>query len=136
MSHMPKFSFRTHGGVCAGQQWIYDREEPIARFESGIVEQPEQELRYFDGNPRPVNLRELKLAPGGRPLVVGVQLYWVFQHKVLATSELVNVEVEGDGTDCLVMTFITRDPGGVATSRRVMTLTYDPELASYVYDFK
>lgn len=136
MSHMPKFSFRTHGGVCAGQQWIYDREEPIARFESGIVEQPEQELRYFDGNPRPVNLRELKLAPGGRPLVAGVQLYWVFQHKVLATSELVNVEVEGDGTDCLVMTFITRDPGGVATSRRVMTLTYDPELASYVYDFK
>ncbi|OGG51140.1 MAG: hypothetical protein A3F84_14445 [Candidatus Handelsmanbacteria bacterium RIFCSPLOWO2_12_FULL_64_10] len=82
MAHRPRFTFRTHGGECAGQQWVYDGEEPIARFERRVIEQPEQELRYFDGNLRPVNLRDLKLSPGGRPLIAGVQLFWVFQHGV------------------------------------------------------
>lgn len=136
MSHQPCFSFRTHGGECAGEQWIYDGGEPIARLERKLVEQPEQNLRYFNGNPRPVNLRDLKLAPGGRPLVAGVQLYWVFQHRVLATTDLVGIQVAGQETDCLTLTVITRDPGSAATSRRVLTLTYDPHIASYVYDFK
>ncbi|MDP6777319.1 MAG: hypothetical protein QGI83_11200 [Candidatus Latescibacteria bacterium] len=136
MSHQSCFTFRTHGGVCAGEQWIYDGEEPVARLESCTVEQPEENLRYFDGNPKPVNLRDLKLAPGGRPLVCGVQMYWVFQHRALATTELQSVTVDGDGTDCLSLTVVTRDPGGVATSRRALSLTYDPDLASYVYDFK
>ncbi len=135
MAHRPRFTFRTHGGECAGQQWVYDGEEPIARLEHRAIEQPEQELRYFDGNPRPVNLRDLKLSPGGRPLIAGVQLYWVFQHKALLTSELADVVVEGQESDCLRMTVVTRDPGGVATSRRVVTVTYDPVLSSYVYDF-
>ena len=73
MTHHALFSFRTHGGVCAGEQWLYDRDEPIARFENKIIEQPEQNLRYFDGNLKPINLRDLKLAPGGRPLNTGVQ---------------------------------------------------------------
>ena len=135
MSHESLFSFRQHGGVCAGETWIYDRDEPIARLESTIIEQPEQNLRYFDGNLRPVNLRDLKLAPGGRPLLSGVQMYWVFQHRVLATTELVDVQVAGQDTDRLTLTVVTRDPGGVATSTRVMTLTYDVDLASYIYDF-
>ena len=134
-THESRFSYRQHGGVCAGDRWVYDHEEPIARFENKIVEQPEQNLRHFNGNPRPVNLRDLKLAPGGRPLVCGVQMYWVFQHRVLATTELVDVNVSGQDTDCLTLTVVTRDPGGVATSTRVLTLTYDPGLASYVYDF-
>ena len=136
MAHQSIFSFRTHGGVCAGEQWIYDKDEPIARLEHRIIEQPEQNLRYFDGNPRPVNLRDLKLKPGGRPLVCGVQLYWVFQHRVLATTELIDVQVAGQETDCLTLTVITQDTGGVATSRRVLTLTYDAKLGSYIYDFK
>jgi len=136
MSHQPVFHFRTRGGVCAGEQWIYDHDEPIARFEYTLIEQPEQNLRYFNGNPKPVNLRDLKLAPGGRPLISGVQLYWVFQHKVLATTDLVGVETDGDGTDRLVMTVTTRDPGGVATSRRALTLTWDEALGSYIYDFQ
>ena len=135
-SHESVFSFRQHGGVSAGETWIYDREEPIARLESKIIEQPEQNLRYFDGNPKPVNLRDLKLAPGGRPLVCGVQMFWVFQHRILATTELVDVQVQGQETDCLTLTAVTRDPGGVATSTRVLTLTYDANLASYIYDFK
>ena len=136
MAHQSIFSFRTHGGVCAGEQWIYDRDEPIARLEHRTVEQPEQNLRYFDGNPRPVNLRDLKLKPGGRPLVAGVQLFWVFQHRVLATSELVDVQVAGQESDCLTLTVVTRDPGGMATSQRALTLTYDAETGSYVYDFE
>tara|TARA_B100001013_G_scaffold326411_1_gene238976 strand:- start:221 stop:1636 length:1416 start_codon:yes stop_codon:yes gene_type:complete len=136
MSHKACFRFRTHGGVCAGEQWIYDGDEPIARFEHIRIEQPEQNLRYFDGNKRPVNLRDLKFNPGGRPLVAGVQLFWVFQHNVLATTELVSVDAEGNETDSLVLTVVTRDPGGVATSRRNVTITWDEELGSYVYDFK
>ncbi len=136
MAHNSIFTFRTHGGVCAGETWIYDHEEPIARLEDKVIEQPEQNLRYFNGNTKPVNLRDLKLAPGGRPLVCGVQMYWVFQHRVLATTNLIDIQVEGQETDRLVLTVITADPGGVATSRRVLTLTYDAELASYIYDFK
>ena len=136
MSHDSVFTFRTHGGVCAGETWIYDRDEPIARLEDKLIEQPEQNLRYFNGNAKPVNLRDLKLAPGGRPLVCGVQMYWVFQHRVLATTELIDVQVTGQGSDRLVLTVITADPGGVATSRRVLTLTYDAATGSYIYDFK
>jgi hypothetical protein len=135
MPHRPKFSFRTQGGECAGQQWICDHEAPIARFEHRAIEQPEQELRYFDGNPRPVNLRDLKLVPGGRPLIAGVQLFWVFQHKVLVTSELVDVAVAEQESEALELTVVTRDPGGVATSRRVVTVTYDAGTGGYVYDF-
>ena len=136
MPHKGFFSFRTHGGVCAGETWIYDHEEPIARLEDKVIEQPEQNLRYFNGNAKPVNLRDLKLAPGGRPLVCGVQMFWVFEHRVLATTSLIDIQVEGQETDRLVLTVITADPGGVATSRRVLTLTYNAELASYIYDFK
>ena len=74
MPHESRFSFRQHGGVCDGETWIYDGDEPIARLESKLIEQPEQSLRYFNGNPKPVNLRDLKLTPGGRPLVSGVQM--------------------------------------------------------------
>ena len=136
MTHRPSFSFQTHGGVCAGEQWICDGDEPIARFENKLIEQPEQNLRYFDGNPKPVNLRDLKLKPGGRPLVSGVQLFWVFKHRVLATTELLNVEVEGDGTDSISLTFVTSDPGCVATSRRKLNLTWSEDLESYIYDFE
>ncbi|MBI2194438.1 MAG: hypothetical protein HYU36_20865 [Planctomycetes bacterium] len=136
MSHKPCFQFRTLGGVCAGDLWICDRGEPIARLEHQVVEQPEQNLRYFDGNPKPVNLRDLKLAPGGRPLISGVQLFWVFQHRVLATTELVRLETLGEGSDRFSLAVTTRDLGGVATSRRVVTLTWDEDLGSYVYDFE
>ena len=134
MSHQSCFTFRTRGGICAGQQWICDGDRPIARLCYDIVEQPEQNLRYFDQVLKPVELRDLRLAPDGRPLIAGVQLYWKFGP--IITTQLVSVDVEGDQTDRLVLTVVTRDPGGVATSRRVVTLTYDPELASYVYDFQ
>jgi hypothetical protein len=134
MRHRSHFDLLTRGGVTAGEEWICDGDEPIARFEHVVVEQPEQNLRYFDRNLKPVVLRDLKLAPGGRPLVAGTQLFWNFDGHII-TTRLDDVSVEGRGTDCLTMTVTTSDPGGVATSRRVLTLTWDEALGSYVYDF-
>jgi hypothetical protein len=120
--------------VTAGEEWIYDGEEPIARFEHTVVEQPEQNLRYFDRNLNPIVLRDLKLTPGGRPLVAGVQLFWNLDGHII-TTDLLDVAVEGRGSDTLSVTVISADPGGVALSRRVLTLTWDDDLESYVYDF-
>ncbi len=47
MDHQRIFTFRTHGGVCAEEQWIYDHDEPIARLEHKVIEQPET----TDGKP-------------------------------------------------------------------------------------
>jgi hypothetical protein len=130
MSHKSHFTFRTRGGECAGEQWIYDHEEPIARLESRRIEQPEQNLRYFDRNLKPINLRDLKLKPGGRPLISGFQLFWN-----IPTPQLLGIELEAEG-EILIAVFITADPYGMAHSRRRLTLSYDPELASYLYDFQ
>ena len=137
MGHQSRFDLTTRGGVTAGQEWLCDGDELIARLDHVVVEQPEQNLRYFDRNLKPVVLRDLKLAPGGRPLVAGVQLFWNLQaggaHVI--TSELLDVTVDGRGTDRLTLTVITADPERVALSRRVLTLTWDGATASYVYDF-
>lgn len=132
MPHLSEFHFRTFGGVTAGEEWICDGDQPIARFEHAGVEQPEQNLRYFNRVPRPVNLRDLRLTPGGRPLVAGLQLYWNLG--AVITTELRDVQVDGQGSSRLQLTAVTEDPGGVATSRRVVTVHWDDEVGSYVYD--
>ena len=81
-----------------------------------------------------MNLRDLRLSPGGRPLVSGVQMFWNLGLGVI-TSELIEVRAEGEGSDRFVLTVITADPGGVATSTRILTLSYDEGSCSYVYDF-
>ena len=43
---------------------------------------------------------------------------------------------EGQSSDHLTLTVLTADPGGVATSRRVLTLTYDPHIESYSLGFR
>ena len=134
MTHIPSFDLKLRGGVTAGQEWIHDGEAPIAHLEHATVEQPEQNLRYFNKNPRPVVLRSLSLAPGQQALVDGVQLYWVLGSDII-TSDLLKVEVEGRGSDHLTLTIVTADPGGVATSRRMIDVTYDADNGSYVYDF-
>ena len=134
MGRRSRFDLETRGGVTAGEEWICDDGQPIARLERVVVEQPEQNLRYFDRNLRPVVLRDLRLSPGGRPLVAGTQLFWNLDGHII-TTELVEVTVDGRGTDRLTVTVTTADPGGVATSRRVLTITRDDDLVSYVYDF-
>lgn len=64
MPHRPLFALRTSGGVCAGEQWICDGEEPIACLTHALVAQPEQNLRYFNQNLKPLELRQLVLSPG------------------------------------------------------------------------
>ena len=134
MGRRSRFDLETRGGVTAGEEWICDNGEPIARLERVVVEQPEQNLRYFDRNVRPVVLRDLRLSPGGRPLVAGTQLFWNLDGHII-TTELIEVTVDGRGTDRLAVTVTTADPGGVATSRRVLTITRDEDPVSYVYDF-
>jgi len=133
--HRPRFSFRTLGGSCLGQRWIYDHEEPIACLEHRTLDQPEQELLYFGDVPRPINLRYLKLRPGGRPLISGVQLYWKLKAGKVITSQLVRCDVESQDGEELCLIVVTRDAHGVATSTRTLTLSYDPERGSYVYRF-
>ncbi len=135
ISHVARFYFKTHGGECCGSQWIYDGDEPIALLERRTIDQPEQMLRYFNLIRRPLNLRYLKLKPGGRPLISGVPLYWKLTRAIL-TEELVSLEVEGHGTDRLRLVLRTRDRGGVATARHVVTCSYDATTESYVYDFE
>ncbi len=135
MAYQACFHVRTHCSASADDQWIYDGDQPIARLEHRTIDQPEQNLRYFNSNPRPINLRNLVLAPGGAPLVAGVQLYWVLEHRVLACTELVSVAFDGDGSEELTLTVVSRPINDAVTSRRVMTLTYDDALGSYVYDF-
>lgn len=132
MPHQPCFNFRTHGGICAGEQWIHDRDVPIARFRHDRVEQPEQNLRYFNKVLEPIELRDLRLRPGDRALFAGIQLYWKMGPVI--TTELIDLEIQGQGSSALRLIAVTRDPGGVATSRRMVTITYDAELDSYIYD--
>lgn len=134
MARSCRFALRTLGGACAGQQWLCDGDEPVARLWYDIVEQPEQNLRYFNLVPRPVELRELRLTPGGRPLFAGVQLYWKLGPVI--TTELVSVEARAEGEEALTLEVVTRDPGRVATSVRLVTLSYDERLGSYVYDLR
>jgi hypothetical protein len=141
--YVPEFSWRVQGGTANYEQWIYDHEDPIARFDSTLVEQPEQSLRYFNLIPRPLVLRRLKLVPGGAPLVEGVQLYWVLRRsamvagaRTVTTDRPADLRVEGEGSDRLVTRFSSRDLGGMATSMRILTLTYDWKLRSYIYDFQ
>ena len=134
MTHSPSFDLKTRGGVTAGPEWIHDGDQPIAELQHVEVEQPEQNLRYFNKNTRPILLRSLSLAPHQKPLVDGVHLYWVLGRDII-TSDVVDVSVEGRGSGHLRLTVITADPGGVATSRRIIDITYDEEDGSYVYEF-
>ncbi len=132
-AHTPVFTWRVRGDANY-EQWIYDGDDPIARFEMGTLDEPMQALMMFSAVPRPILLRDLKLTPGGEPLVEAVQLYWK-TGKVI-TDVLDGLEVSGRGTDRLTVTFTVRDPWDTITVTRVLTVTYDDELESYVYDFR
>ncbi len=135
-SHAPKFTWKVLGGAVNPEQWIYDGDIPLAMFEQRVIEQPAEDLMFFNGVPKPPVLRHVRLTPGGPPLVECIQLYWVLITGQLATDRMVNIDVQGSGTDRLVVTFHTRDRSGIADSKRILTLTYDRASGSYVYDFQ
>ncbi len=135
-THTPRFTWRVLGGAVNPEQWIYDGEIPLAMFEQRVIEQPAENLMFFNGIPKPPVLRHVRLSPDGPPLVECIQLYWVLIAGQLATDRLVNIDVRGSGSDRLTVTFHTRDRSGIADSKRVLTLTYDEATGSYVYDFE
>jgi hypothetical protein len=134
--HTAKFTWEIRGGAVNPEQWIYDGDIPLAMFEQRVIEQPAEDLMFFNGVPKPPVLRHVRLTPDGAPLFECIQLYWVLISGKLATDQLVNIDVKGNGTEKLIVTFNTRDRGGIADSRRVLTLTYDEVSGSYVYDFQ
>jgi len=132
--HNPRFTWQVHGGVVNPEQWIYDGDIPIALFENRTVEQPGRQLLFFNRIQRPLVLRKVRLSPSGEPLVDGIQLYCSCGD--IVTEKLLNLDVQGQGTGRLVVTFVSGDLFGVMTLRRVLTLTYDGARESYVYDFQ
>ena len=59
MTYQPKFDLATYGGVSSSEQWICDRNSPIARIQNDLIEQPEQNLRYFNRISNPIELRKI-----------------------------------------------------------------------------
>jgi len=134
--HTPRFSWKVLGGSVNTEQWIYDGDIPLAMFEQRIIEQPAENLMFFNGVPKSPMLRHVRLSPDGPPLVECIQLYWVLVSGKLATDRVVSINVKGSGTDRLTVVFHTRDRNGVADSKRILTLAYDPSTGRYVYDFE
>ena len=133
-NHKPVFTWQYKGGAVNTEQWIYDGDIPLALFERRVVEQPALQLMFFNKVPKPLLLRHLRLTPDGDPLVEAVQLYCKCGQ--IITDQLVDLDIEGQGTDRLTVTFVTEDWKKVATSKRVLTLTYDNLRGSYIYDIK
>jgi len=133
-SHTPNFTWQVRGGSVNAEQWIYDGDTPIAMFEDRAVEQPELQLMFFNQVPKPIVMRHIKLTPDGLPLVECIQLYC--KCGPIITDRLVDLDVKGQGTEKLMVSFITQDRFKVATSRRILTLTYDTEKETYIYDFQ
>ena len=131
--HTPSFSWQVRGDANY-EQWIYDGDEPIALFESGTLDEPMQALMMFQLVEQPLLLRHLKLTPGGKPLVSAVQLYW--KTGKVVTDVLKGLDVKGEGTDRLTVTFTVEDPWATIRVKRKLTVTYDNTLGSYVYDFQ
>ena len=135
-AYTPNFTWKILGGVVNPEQWIFDGDMPVAMFEQRFIEQPGENLLFFDGVPKPPLLRHLKLTPDGEPLVEGVQLYWTLIHRNIITDRLVDLDIEGNGTERLKITFTTSDDCDVAQSQCVLTLTYDDDNTCYMYDFQ
>jgi len=133
-NHTPRFTWQIRNGAVFPELWIYDGDIPIALFDNRTAEQPGQQLMFFNGVPRPLVLRNIKLSPEGGPLVDCIQLYC--KCGPIVTDRLVDLNVKGQGTEQLVVTFVTQDRFRVATSRRILTLTYDNEKETYLYDFQ
>lgn len=132
-AHTPSFSWRIRGDANY-EQWIYDGDEPIAMFDAKTLDEPMQALMMFRLVEKPLLLRNLKLEPGGKPLVSAVQLYW--KTGKFITDVLDALDVKGQGTDKMTVRFSVKDPWDTIRIERTLTVTYDSQADSYVYDFK
>ncbi|MBI3944799.1 MAG: hypothetical protein HY321_02695 [Armatimonadetes bacterium] len=132
-AHTPVFTWQVRGDVNY-RQGIYDGADLIAVLDMSTVDEPMQALMFFQQVPRPILLRQVKLAPGGKPLVEAIQLYWKGRDAI--TTVLDGLTVEGSGTERLTVTFTVKDPADAVRVVRTLTVTYDAALDSYVYDLR
>ncbi len=133
-AYTPLFTWEVRGDVNY-RMCILDHGEEIAHLSTGTADEPLQALMFFSAVPRPVMLRDLKFAPGGRPLVSAVQLFWK-NTTIGATTVLRGIDVNGQGTGTLALAFELTDEGGRATLVRTLTVTWDEARGTYVYDFQ
>lgn len=132
-AHTPSFSWRIRGDANY-EQWIFDGDEPIAQFDTSTLDEPMQALMMFRLTRKPLLLRNMKLEPGGKPLVSALHLYW--KTGTFLTDVLDGLEVLGEGTGKLTVVFKVKDPWDTIHIEQTLTVTYDNELGSYVYDLK
>jgi len=132
-AHKPVFTWQVRGDANY-RQGVYDGDDRIAVLEMSTLDEPMQALMFFSLVEKPLLLREVKLAPGGKPLIEAIHLFWK-SGKVI-TAVLDGLAVEGNGTDRLTVTFTVKDPYDVMKVVRTLTVTYDAALDSYVYDFR
>jgi len=132
-AHTPSFSWRIRGDANY-EQWIYDGDEPIAMFDNKSLDEPMQRLMMFGLVPKPLFLRNLKLEPGGEPLISAVHLFW--KSGKIVTDVLDGLEVKGEGSDRLTVVFNVSDPWDTISIEQTLTVSYDNDLKSYVYDLK
>lgn len=132
-AHTPVFTWQVRGDVNY-RQGIYDGEDQIAVLDMSTLDEPMQALMFFSLVEKPLLLREVKLTPGGKPLIEAIHLFWK-SGKVI-TTVLDGLSVEGSGTDRLTVAFTVKDPFDVMKLVRTLTVTYDAALDSYVYDFR
>jgi hypothetical protein len=132
-AHTPVFTWQVRGDANY-HQGIYDGDEQIAILDMSTLDEPMQALMFFSAMPRPILLRQVKLTPGGKPLIEAIDLFWKTGRVI--TSVLDGISVEGNGTDRLTVAFTTKDPFDTIKIIRTLTVTWDVALDSYVYDFK
>ncbi len=122
-AHTPSFSWKILGGVVNPEQWIFDGTVPVAMFEQRFIEQPGENLLFFDGVPKPPLLRHLKLTPDGEPLVEGVQLYWTLIHRNIITDRLIDLDIEGNAIAETLPIFTENSATTVAGSKAFKKVT-------------
>jgi len=82
--------------------------------------------------------RDVRLSPGGKKLMTRFPWAWRFiktPYDVM-TSAHEKCDVEGQGTDRLVMHFTSEEPKKRFSEERTVILTYDAALDSYVFEIK
>ena len=109
----PHFRWR----MWRGYDWIFDRWEPVAKFDRHTL-----------------TLWEAKLRPGFRPVLYW-ELFWKqYDGTDNYSDKLENLEILKEAGPELQVAWKSQDPSNRITTTAVMTVSFDRELNSYAYD--
>lgn len=114
-NYTPEFSF----SELNGEKWILDHGMKVARFDS-------------------CSLCDVKLKPQGEKLIKYWTIFWL-QYKTgtqlgLYANRLRCLTIYDEDPEKLRLNIVSLTPDGSVTNETWLTLTYDAELESYVYD--